>query len=140
MANLLQATILLLLLAVIAVIVWLFLENRKIKLEQQNLKKDFEKVNRDLAGLCSAAVNVDTRLTKNNAVLLGMVKDLEEILEPVTEISKTELSDSPQTPYQEIIQVVKQGAEPVTLVRQFGISFDEAALLIRLHGAEKMKT
>ena len=140
MANLLQATILLLLLAIIAVIVWLYLENRKIKFEQQNLKKDFEKVNRDLAGLCSAAVNVDTRLTKNNAVLLGMVKDLEEILEPVTEISKTELNDSPQTPYQDIIQVVKQGAEPVALVRQFGISFDEAALLIRLHGAEKMKT
>jgi uncharacterized membrane-anchored protein YhcB (DUF1043 family) len=139
MANFLQATILLLLLlAVIAVMVWLFLENRKFKLEQQNLKKDLEKVNRDLAGLCSAAVNVDTRLTKNSSVLLGMVKDLEEILEPVAETSKTETSE-PQ-PYQDIIQVVKQGVEPEELVHQFGVSFDEAALLIRLHGIEKMKT
>ncbi len=139
MVNLLQATILLLLLAVIAVMVWLFLENRKIKQEHQNLKQDFEKVNRDLAGLCSAAVNVDTRLTKNSAVLLGMVKDLEEILEPVAEISKPETSEA-QQPYQDIIQVAKQGVEPDALVRQFGVSFDEAALLIRLHGTEKMKT
>ncbi len=133
-----QLTIILLLLVVLAVVVWLSLENRKIKQEQQNLKNNLEKINRDLAGLCSAAVNVDTRLTKNSAVLLGMVKDLEEILEPVAEISQAETSIS--QPYQDIIQVVKQGVKPEALVRQFGVSFDEAALLIRLHGTETMKT
>lgn len=104
---------------------------QKLRQNHIQLKNEIDRINRDLAGICSAAVNVDTLLSNNGDLLQGLLKE--------TDVPKQDVSETSSQPYQEIIEMVRKGTEPNELVRQFGVSFDEADLLIRLHGAEKIK-
>jgi hypothetical protein len=121
----------LLLLIVIGGAIWQYFVYKQLRQNNIELKNKVDKISCDLAGICSAAVNVDTRLTTNGDLLRGL---LEESVAPKQEESETSVQ-----PYQEIIEMVQKGAETSELVHQFGVSFDEADLLIRLHGAEKIK-
>jgi uncharacterized protein with PhoU and TrkA domain len=109
----------------------LYFAYNKLSRKHNKLKNEIDRINRDLAGICSAAVNVDTRLSDNGELLQGLLIEMAS--------SKQKDAEPAPQPYQEIIQVVQKGVEPTELVRQFGVSFDEADLLIRLHGVEKIK-
>ena len=111
--------------------VCLYFAYQKLRQNHIQLKNEIDRINRDLAGICSAAVNVDTLLSNNGDLLQGLLKE--------TDVPKQDVSETSSQPYQEIIEMVRKGTEPNELVRQFGVSFDEADLLIRLHGAEKIK-
>ncbi len=121
----------LLLLFVVGGAISLYFVYKQLRQNHSELKNEIDRINNDLAGICSAAVNMDTRLTNNGDLLRGL---LEESVTP-----KKEEPEISAQPYQEIIKLVQKGAETTELVHQFGVSFDEADLLIRLHGAEKIK-
>jgi len=123
MANFL-VVISLLLLLITGIVVWLFIEHRKLRHQYQLLLDYVERSNRDIAGLCSAAVSVDHQVSVNN----------ERLNQLVGKIATDGQQESSTQAYQAIIQKVQAGAEIEQLVRECSISRDEAALLIRLHG------
>lgn len=107
---------------------------------QAKLKHDYEVLNgivhgnsNDIAGLCSAALRVDSRIaTVDNriAVTDGQIDDL------AAKIADSEHNDQSDHPYSIDIRKVKSGASVNDLMQNSGLSHDEAALLIRLHGSK----
>jgi len=125
MDNSLLITFLIITLFLVAVIVWLVLELKKLKQDFVVLNDNVERNNKDIAGLCSAAISVDSKLTENNKQLNGIAKK-------VTGFEQAEQSTN--QPYHTAIQKVRSGADVDELVSQCGLSREEAVLLKRLHG------
>jgi len=107
------------------VLLWLLIEQHKIKQVNERLVDQIESINQDLAILCSTAVQVDDRLSHSAEQL----SKLNEVLNNIQEVDKETSS-----PYQLIIQKVQSGLNEQALVKEYGLSRDEAALLIKLHG------
>lgn len=80
----------------------------------------------DVAGLCSAAVSVDNRIVTT-------AEQLNSLLE---KISAFQTNEPDLHPYGMAIEKVRAGASINDLMQTSGLSHDEAALLIRLHGAK----
>jgi uncharacterized protein YoxC len=104
---------------------WLFIEYRKLKQRFDALSRYVEQNNKDIAGLCSAAVSVDNSL-------LDSRDQLKNIVEKITDFEQHEQQTA--QPYHNAIQRVRQGADINELTQEYGLSQDEAVLLIRLHG------
>ncbi len=121
--------ILLIIILIVAVIfcafIWLVFEHRRLKKRLNILSRYIEQNNKDIAGLCSAAVSVDARLSDSH-------DQLKQIAEKVTDFEQYEQQSS--QPYHNEIQRVREGANAEELMQQCGLSRDEAVLLIRLHG------
>jgi hypothetical protein len=117
--------------------IWLCFAYQKLTRNHNKLNNEIDRMNRDLVGISSAAVEVDKQLSYNGDVLQGILKELAESQEIAA--PKENASEASVNPYQEIINMVQKGTEPSELVRHFGVSYDEADLLIRLHGVEKIK-
>jgi CII-binding regulator of phage lambda lysogenization HflD len=111
--------------ALAAVLTWLVFENRKLKQRFNILSSYVERNNKDIAGLCSAAISVDSKLSDSSV-------KLNDIAEKVTDIKQHDQQAS--QPYQNEIQRVRDGASAEELIQQCGLSRDEAVLLIKLHG------
>ncbi|WP_404356817.1 DUF2802 domain-containing protein [Methylotuvimicrobium sp. KM1] len=106
-------------------LVWLTVDHIKLKRNYRALAKHLNNHNLDIVGLCSASVGVDNRLAETA-----------ELLKELTEkINDFEQREEEAKPYRAIIQKVRSGADAAELIQKFGISRDEAVLLIRLHGA-----
>jgi hypothetical protein len=120
------------LIVIFALVVWLIIEHVKLKRQFRILADHVNNHNRDIAGLCSAAVTVDTRLTGADDLLKTLAEKLSDY-ELKEEADQTYSADQP---YHNVIQRVRQGADVAELMQQFGLSRDEAVLLIRLHGAQ----
>ncbi len=105
--------------------VWLIQAHRTLRQEVLILREYVEFIKIDVAGLCSAAVSVDNRLTNSNEQLMGVV-------EKVIDFEKNEHQSSPS--YHNAIQKIRNGASAEELIQQCDISREEATLLIRLHG------
>ncbi len=106
-------------------LLWLLIEQRHIKRINKHLVEQIEGINQDLASLCAAAVHVDDRLSQSGEQL----SELNKVLAHIQEVKKEDAS-----PYQLIIQKVQSGVNEQELVKEYGLSRDEAALLIKLHG------
>lgn len=146
---------------------WLLVENYKLKKSLKAVRYYLEQNNKDMAGLCSAAVVVDNKILENReklAAVLAKLADIEraeetkrvdrqtfdqsfEEQEPFVEKEENDAhvqhvidepyeSDEEQQsqPYYNAIQQVRDGATEEELIQQFGLSRDEAVLLMRLHG------
>jgi len=110
--------------AIIGAIVWLFLEHKKLKQDYITLYDYVERNSKDVSGLCSAAVSVDKQLSDTNQQLnsvLGKIADFEQ-------------QEQASQPYHNAIQMVRNGVAVEELIEQCGLSQEEAALLMRLHG------
>lgn len=125
MDNILFVIFLTITLVIVGVLAWLMRGYKKLRQDYIILSKHVERNNRDIAGLCSAAVCVDSRLSDNNEQLNGIV-------EKVTDFEQHEQQTS--QPYHSAIQKVRNGADAEELIQQCGLSREEALLLIRLHG------
>lgn len=79
----------------------------------------------DISGLCSAALSVDQRIANDE-------KRLGELFGLIESIKTQEKSHQP---YHAAINLINSGADLEQLVAECGISREEAALLMRLHGA-----
>lgn len=125
-------------------LVWVVFSYKKLKQELSILRDDVERNNKDIAGLCSAAVSVDSRLLSSSEQLKGVVEkvmdsheQLKDIVEKVTGFERHGQQESSSQPYHSAIQRIHDGASAEELIKQCGLSRDEAVLLIRLHGKQQ---
>ncbi len=127
MNEILLIAVAIIVIIILGILFWLLHENKKLKQRFNILSSFVERNNKDIAGLCLAAVSVDGKLSASNEQIKGIV-------DKVTDFEKHEPLSSGNQPYYEAIQQVKRGAKVEDLIRQCGLSRDEADLLIRLHG------
>ncbi|NOT10624.1 MAG: DUF2802 domain-containing protein [Methylococcaceae bacterium] len=111
----------------LVVLLGLVRAHSQLKQQNRTLKKLLQSITNDMAGLCSAAVMVDNRIVTTD-------EQLKALLAKMSEFQKT---DSVPHPYSTDIQKVRSGASIHDLMQSSGLSHDEAALLIRLHGTHK---
>ena len=104
---------------------WLSLEQHRLRQDNQFLLEQLESMRNDVAGLCSAAVKVDEAMfahTGQIAELFDKLKDYEN-------------QKSEALPYHLVIQKIRAGAGAEELIKECGLGREEVALLIKLHGA-----
>ena len=90
----------------------------------------------DIFGLCSAALSVNENTGTIYEKLHEVKQQLSQIAEKMSSFSQYEPID-PNSPYNVDIRKIRDGASIEELMRQSEISYDEAALLIRLHGGKQ---
>ena len=106
---------------------WLAWQQRKLKQENQTLMAQIESINKDLAGVCLAAVKVDARITDVDTNIAELSEQLVHYQNQETEV----------TPYHNVIQKVREGVSADQLIKECGLSQEEAALLFKLHGTDE---
>jgi hypothetical protein len=89
----------------------------------------------DIFGLCSAALSVNENTGMIHEKLHEVKQQLSQIAEKMSALRQYEPID-PTSPYNVDIRKIRDGASIEELMRQSEISYDEAALLIRLHGGK----
>lgn len=106
---------------------WLVGQLKQLRQAQQHLLEISQQNSRDIAALCSAGVNVDSRLTH-----------LEQQLKQTTaKLTSLEQHEQTSQPYHSVIAKIRSGASVETLIKECGLSRDEAVLLTRLHGKSR---
>jgi len=105
-------------------LLFLSLSHRKLKHQHAFMLEQFASLNRDLSGLCSAAVRVDTRLAESNMQVNSLVERIENYGS----------DDIVSSAYQSVIEKVQEGISEQDIIKECGLSREEAALLIKLHG------
>lgn len=110
------------------VLLWLVGIVRRLQSKCLELEEAVGRNGKDIAGLCSAAVNIDSRLT-------GSDEQLNEIAALLTEIERNSPAEVEQAAhsYQGAIMKIQQGASVEELMQDCGLSHEEAQLLTRLH-------
>lgn len=117
---------------IIGALVWLARVYLRLKRDYQVLANTVQGNTQDIAGLCSAALTVDSRVTSNDKQLSDLLTQLAERQQN----DQHQQNDQFAHPYSGILHEVRSGASVNELMRNYGLSHDEAALLIRLHGSE----
>jgi type II secretory pathway component PulF len=117
---------------IIGALVWLARAYLRLKRDYQVLANTVQGNTQDIAGLCSAALTVDSRVTSNDKQLSDLLTQLAE----QQQNDRHQQNDQSAHPYSGILHEVRSGASVNELMRNYGLSHDEAALLIRLHGSE----
>jgi len=121
-------TIAIVLMIIIAILIVLVRDNKKLKKDCLNLNKTIEQNSKDIAGLCSAAVFVDNKLS-------GSDEQLKQLIDRLIEVEQNYERQLDQS-YHTAIQHIHQGASVNELMDACGLSREEAVLLIRLHGSQ----
>jgi len=113
---------------VVIALVWLVRSHLKLKHDYQALADVVHGHNNDITDLCAAALTADGRIAATD----------EQISALCAKISDYEYQhNEPSThPYGRVIQKVRSGASVAELMKNSGLSQDEAALLIRLHSSK----
>lgn len=122
-----QVIVLAVLSLIMTLLVWLIFAYLKLKRQYLALQEEVSNHNRDISGLCSAAISVDGRISDANDLLSVLDAKIAEF---------EQLQQSAEEPYQNVIEEVRRGVDVKELMQKFSISRDEAVLLIRLHGAK----
>jgi hypothetical protein len=108
-------------------LVWLARTHLKLKCDYQSLADVVHGHNNDIADLCAATLAADGHI----AAIDEQIGDLD------TKVSDYQHNEPSTHPYGLVIQKVRGGATVGELMQNSGLSQDEAALLIRLHGTKK---
>lgn len=118
----------------LVVLFWLVRAQLKLRYDYQVLNDIVHSNSNDISGLCSAALTVDSRIAEVDsriAVTDGHINDL------AAKIAEVEQEGGQSAhPYSGDIRKVRSGASVNELMQNSGLSHDEAALLIRLHGSK----
>jgi Protein of unknown function (DUF2802) len=135
MINLFQIAVITAGIAIALVLLALVRANLKLRQQYRVLMNNLSACHNDIAGLCSAALTVNNRITTTEEML-------NELSATFAEYQQNKLVDrvqaeSPDTAYSAVIQRVRDGANVNELMQNCGLSHDEAALLIRLHGSSE---
>ncbi|MDO9139967.1 MAG: DUF2802 domain-containing protein [Methylobacter sp.] len=130
--------------AVIAIILlllfWLFRAQAKLKRDYQTLRDSIHVNGNDIAGLCAAALGVDSRIAavdKRISITDGLIDDLAaKISEMEEHYGQAGMGSHDQADHSYSVDInrVRSGASIDELMHDSGLSHDEAALLVRLHG------
>jgi uncharacterized membrane protein YqgA involved in biofilm formation len=116
---------------IIGVLVWLIRTHLKLKSDYQMLVDVVHSNNNDIADLCAAALTIDGRMAAIDEQISAVDAKISEHQRHNNEMSAH--------PYGLIIQKVRNGASVSELMQNSGLSQDEAALLIRLHGPKAQR-
>jgi len=103
---------------------WLFFSHYKLKKDYAKLLEEISSMNKDVSGLCAAAVQVDSRVARS----------CEQVNELVERIDNYGGDDIVSSAYQAVIDKVQEGFSEQDIIKECGLSREEAALLIKLHG------
>ena len=121
------------------VLVLLLLEYRKLKKDYLSLADSLRRSNEDVAGLCSAAVEIDQHLANNDARLNGIIDMVNAYRptapQPVSQAADKELGRGQGSDY--AIERIRQGVGVEELIKACGLTRDEAVLLIGLYGGKR---
>jgi len=112
-------------------LVWLVPSHRRLQRKQRALQDFVQRNSQDIAGLCSAAVTVDDHLRSNAQQMLELLDKIGREQHTVHE----QQEEQPARPYSNAIESARSGADIEELMQDYGLSHDEAVLLIRLHAA-----
>lgn len=115
---------------ILALLIWLIRANVRLKCNVQRLDGIVNGHSNDIAGLCAAAVTVDSRITTADNQLNELWGQLSE-----TQHQAERQIEQSAHPYSGDIRKVRSGASIDELMQSSGLTHDEAALLISLHGA-----
>ena len=118
-------------LALLLAVFWLSRSIGRLKRECTQLAEIVESNKNDLYGLCSAAITVNETTAKTHEQLHELKQQLSHVVDKVTELERTDFVNSA---YNVDIRKIRDGANAEDLMKQSELSYDEAALLIRLHG------
>lgn len=121
------------LLVLVAVLLWLLRDHKKLKNSYHLLAAQIQRNSDDVAGLCSAAVAVDQRMTMNEVRLDGLFELVSTSQLPQQAEEQHEEEPRAQG-YDQAIEKIRRGANVDELVKSCGLTRDEALLLMRLHG------
>ena len=113
--------------AVVIALVWLVRTHLKLKHDYQILADIVHGHNNDIADLCTAVLTADGRIAATD----------EQISALCAKIADYQHNEPSTHPYSLVIQKVRSGASVSELMQNSGLSQDEAALLIRLHGSKE---
>jgi ABC-type phosphate transport system ATPase subunit len=119
------------LITTIFAIVWLSRSVSQLKRECSTLTAIVNSNKNDIYGLCSAALTVNENTVSTNEQLHELKQQITHVVEKMREF---EQSDFMNSAYNVDIRKIRDGANVDDLMRQSELSYDEAALLIRLHG------
>jgi len=125
------------------ILLWRELKN--LKQEYRLLADQLRRNNEDVAGLCSAAVAVDQYLAANEARLNSVVEMVNTHSSapppppPPRQVnqSASKPDEEPEQGYDNAIKNIRRGAGVDDLVKDYGLTRDEAVLLFRLHGGKR---
>jgi hypothetical protein len=117
----------------LGVLFWLVRILLKLKQDYRSLSEVVHGHGNDIAGLCSAALTVDTRIAFVDRQIAFTDEQINDLAAKLAEAEQYEQSSHP---YSVDIQKVRSGASVNELMQNSGLSHDEAALLIRLHGSK----
>lgn len=118
-------------LALLLAVFWLSRLVVRLKNDCANLTEIVESNKNDLYGLCSAAITVNETTAKTHEQLHELKQQVSHVVDKVTELERTDFVNSA---YNVDIRKIRDGANAEDLMKQSELSYDEAALLIRLHG------
>ncbi len=110
---------------------------KRLQQDYQSLRSQIQRSSDDVAGLCSAAIAVDKRLSANESQLsqLLTVGNMPQpsFLRPEEHLGHEKSETEPQG-YAFAIEKIQRGVNIDELVKSCGLTRDEAVLLMRLHG------
>ncbi|MDD2864613.1 MAG: DUF2802 domain-containing protein [Methylococcales bacterium] len=118
-------------LVLLLAVFWLNRSVSQLKRECAQLAEIVESNKNDLYGLCSAAITVNETTAKTHEQLHELKQQVSHVVDKVTELERTDFVNSA---YNVDIRKIRDGANAEDLMKQSELSYDEAALLIRLHG------
>ncbi|MGZ5008732.1 MAG: DUF2802 domain-containing protein [Methylobacter sp.] len=118
---------------VLAALFWLVRTQLKLKHDYLVLNDIVHGNSNDIAGLCSAALTVDHRIATVDSRIAVTDEQIDDLAAKLAEV---EQNDQSSHPYSGDIRKVRSGASVNELMQNSGLSHDEAALLIRLHGSK----
>ncbi|MCK9394368.1 MAG: DUF2802 domain-containing protein [Methylobacter sp.] len=117
----------------LVVLFWLAHTLLKLKQDYQVLNDIVHGNTNDIAGLCSAALTVDSRIATVDSKMAVADGHIDDLAAKIAEVGQ---HDHSSHPYSGDIRKVRSGASVDELMQNSGLSHDEAALLIRLHGSK----
>jgi hypothetical protein len=113
--------------ALVIALVWLVRTHLKLKHDYQILADIVHGHNNDIADLCTAVLTADGRIAATDEQMSALC----------AKIADYQHNEPSTHPYSLVIQKVRSGASVSELMQNAGLSQDEAALLIRLHGSKE---
>ena len=134
-----ETTLIILAVLVIGLLIavaWLSRLYLALKKNYMTLESITQSNKNDIFGLCSAALSVNENTGMIHEKLHEVKQQLSHIAEKMSALRQYEPID-PTSPYNVDIRKIRDGASIEELMRQSEISYDEAALLIRLHGGKQ---
>lgn len=120
--------------ATLIAVFWLIRQYLQLKRDYTTLATLVDGNKNDIFGLCSAALTVNENRAAIHEQLHELKQQVAHILDKMNELQQ---SDTVNSPYNVDIRKIRDGASIDELMRQSDLSYDEAALLIRLHGGKK---